>query len=334
MTWQTPIISVLTCCYNAEDFVEGAIESILHQSYKEFEYLLVNDGSSDNTLSILKRYAAKDKRIVLIEQEHSGLTASLNLGLKQARGEWIARLDADDICEPARLQKQLTYVRANPQLVFVGSGCLEIDAKGNMIKNYRYPQHHAGLLKNLRTALKFPPHSSTFYLTSAVRKIGGYRPRIQQAQDMDLWLRLSEVGEFGCLTEPLVRIRKHDNQVSHEDSGRRQLIYSTVALVSYFLHQSRFIDPVNADQESFDAFYAWIEQQLKNQKMFAFRQFIEQLKACFYSSLNLLAAVLEVIRLALRQPNQMLRFLRQRLIADNLASRLAQEWKKQSYALS
>jgi len=110
---RNPEITVLTCCHNASGFIMEAIESILQQSYQNFEYLIVDDGSTDDTSNILKKYSAKDNRIVIIEKKHSGLADSLNAGLRHAKGEWIARLDADDIAVPDRLLSQWNFVRNN-----------------------------------------------------------------------------------------------------------------------------------------------------------------------------------------------------------------------------
>src|SRR6476646_117240 len=102
-----PALTVLTSCYNAAPYLVESIESVLKQSFEDFEYLLIDDGSTDESRQILQHFAAFDPRIVFIPKKNSGLTDSLNLGLRRARGEWVARLDADDVALPGRLQAQL-----------------------------------------------------------------------------------------------------------------------------------------------------------------------------------------------------------------------------------
>ncbi len=158
-------------------------------------------------MGIIQRYALRDSRIVIVVKPHTGLSDSLNCGIQKARGEWIARFDSDDVCEPTRFEKQIRLARAKPGLVYIGTGLTIIDQYGNPLRVHCYPSRHISLLKHLCTRQRFPPHSSALYLTKAVRAVGGYRIRIRCAQDIDLWLRLSEVGKLTCLNEPLVCIR-------------------------------------------------------------------------------------------------------------------------------
>ena len=324
------VISVLLSCYNGARWLDEAINSVLTQTFGDFEFIIVDDGSTDSSPEIINRYAGQDTRIVVIAKSNTGLADSLNVGIQHARGEWIARLDADDICEPERLELQLTKARENPSLVFIGSGLLEIDASGKPIKTYRYLSSHALLVKNLYSARKFPPHSSAFYRTDIVRSIGGYRVRIRRSQDCDLWLRLSEVGQLTALDEPLVRIRKHSDQISHEESGRRQIIDSRVAITSYWLRRHGFPDPVAADDEVFKAFRAWVENRLDHEQLFEFFDYIERIKtniAVLYKSPSaLLAATKHIVS----KPWFLLKLLRVRLCGDMIPQRLSREWMRKA----
>ena len=133
-----PAITVLMSCFNAARWLEESINSVLKQSYTDFEFIIVDDGSTDNTLDIIYRFAATDSRIVVITKSNSGLSDSLNVGLKIAKGEWIARLDADDVCEPTRLEKQAELAFANSNLVFIGTGLTIIDDTGNKVIIYNF----------------------------------------------------------------------------------------------------------------------------------------------------------------------------------------------------
>src|ERR1700722_10627943 len=190
-----PEVSVLTPCYNARAWLSQAIESVLAQTFHNFEFVLVNDGSTDETWEIIQRFRERDKRIVALSKKNTGMADSLNAGIARAKGAWIARLDADDLCEPTRLEEQLRFVRDHPAVVLLGTGFIEIDTKGRALKKHRYPTKHRQLVWQLEHLGGFFPHSSAFYRTDAVRRIGGYNRRISRAEDQWLWLELSRQGE-------------------------------------------------------------------------------------------------------------------------------------------
>ena len=324
----SPAISVLLSCYNGARWLDEAINSVLSQTFGDFEFIIVDDGSTDNSPEIIKRYAEQDARVVVIAKRNTGLADSLNVGIRQARGEWIARLDADDICEPARLEMQLAKARENPGLVYVGSGLFVIDENGNVNKVFHYPEDHSSLLKNLTTARKFPPHSSAFYRTDVARSVGGYRCLLRRAQDHDLWLRLADVGEFSAIYDPLVKIRKHINQISNDESGKRQIIDARAAVCSYWLRHHGFPDPIGKDKEAFQSFLFWVEHRLVEERLFEFFDYINRVKtnvAGMYKSPSaLLATMVHVIG----KPSFLIRFFRFRLFGDMTAQRLALEWMK------
>jgi len=324
----SPVISVLLSCYNGARWLDEAINSVLSQTFGDFEFIIVDDGSTDNSPGIIKRFSEQDPRIVIIAKSNTGLADSLNVGIRQARGQWIARLDADDICEPFRLEKQLAKAGVDPGLVFIGSGLLVIDENGNALKTYRYPDRHALLVKNLYTARGFPPHSSAFYRTDVVRSIGGYRPRMRRSQDWDLWLRLSEVGQLTAMGEPLVKIRKHSDQISHDELGRRQIIDARVAIAGYWLRQHGFPDPVAADDEVFESFHAWVENRLEQERLFEFFDYVARVRENVAELHKTSSALLAATRHIIGEPGFLLRFLRVRLFGEMIPRRLALLWMR------
>ena len=191
-----PLITVLMSCYNAEKWLNSSVSSVLNQTFTDFEFIIIDDGSTDDTLKRIHDFARNDSRIVVLSKSNTGLSDSLNIGIRMAKGHWIARIDADDIFEPMKLEKQVQVIENNSNLVFIGTGLTIIDEFGRKLNTYCYPKSHILLKRNLITARKFPPHASAMYKTSAVQKLGGYRGRISKAEDADLWLRLSEVGEL------------------------------------------------------------------------------------------------------------------------------------------
>lgn len=274
-----PKITVLMSVYNSKDWLQYSIESMLAQNFEDFEFLIVNDGSTDESLSVLERFARIDKRIKVLNKNNSGLTKSLNYGLKFARGAWVARLDSDDIAEPGRLEKQYEFA-ATFRPVVVGSSLSCIDETGDISSVTMLPAGHAELVGRLLKRKMAFPHSSAFISSEALLVAGGYRERFYCSQDSDLWLRLSELGELASIPEPLVRIRNHSHQVSNLDGGRRQKIYSRAALVSYYIRRYGMEDPLGKVSEDhlFNDFYNFLSQELNNTHFFLYRDFIEELK--------------------------------------------------------
>jgi glycosyltransferase involved in cell wall biosynthesis len=325
-----PAITVLMSCYNAARWLDESVNSVLKQTFTDFEFIIVDDGSRDSTPEILRKFAEADRRIHVISKANTGCPDSLNAGIQKARGEWIARLDADDICEPARLEKQWELAKKSPKVVYIGTGHMAIDQHGNPVKVYRYPAHHASLLSHLLSAQRFPSHSSAFYRTRTVQSLGGYRTRIHRAEDHDLWLRLSEAGDLTCLAAPLVRVRRHPDQLSNEEAGRPQWVDSRVATTSYWLRHSGCLDPVSDDETRFHAFRAFIEERLEEEDLFANEVFRSKLIRVSYGSANFPAGVFKAMAVSLQHPAIALRLIRQILIGDHLPRRLAREWIDQS----
>jgi len=232
-------ISVLLCVYNGQDFISKAIESILKQDFKEFEFLIINDGSNDITEKIIFKYVEIDSRIKYFYKEHTGLTDSLIYGLNRASGEWIARIDSDDFAQVDRLSKQLKFVDNNNKIVLLGSNFSVIREKEIIYKS-NLPQKHLLLINNLKRLEGFFPHSSAFFSREKAIQVGGYRSSFNKAQDHDLWLRLSEVGEIACLSENLVLINEHQNRVTNIPNGYPQYIYAFAAIVSFYSRKERY----------------------------------------------------------------------------------------------
>lgn len=262
-----PKISVVMSCYNAGKYLPDAIESILGQTYDDFELLLIDDGSRDGTLSTINDFAAKDKRIVVIAKENSGLADSLNLGIEAARAQWIARMDQDDVALPQRLQKQIDFVAEHPETVLLGGGCVTIDSTGRELRRYRYPPAHDDIISEIERGGTAFPHATALYKSDTVRSMGCYRVRMNGAEDKDLWLRLSSVGRIACLTEPLIRLRKHSDSFTGVQDNRLTVLSHT-AVISHFLRKNGFRDPVDDEEQKFRSFLSWIEDKLRDARVF------------------------------------------------------------------
>ena len=206
--------------YNAERFVAESVESILSQTFKDFELIVVNDGSRDNTAKIVDEY--RDTRIVRIDHKHNqGLVQSLKEGLDVAGGEFIARLDADDIAFPARLEEQVELLSGQQDVVIVGSNCDEINEAGAYVRAWCYPSDDTDIRWHTLFHCSFL-HSSVMFRTSTVRSHGlSYEAGAVHAEDYELWSRILEYGRGMNLRQPLVQYRTHTRQISQQ-SLRKQ----------------------------------------------------------------------------------------------------------------
>ncbi len=210
-----PRISVVMCVHNGSRYLRAAIDSVLNQSFGDFEFIIVDDASTDSTPDILAAYARRDDRIRLLRNEQN-LTApkSANRGLRAARGEFIARMDADDICMPDRFEKQVTHLENNPNIILVGGAAHHIDANGRRTGLYRGGAIPPVFAWN---AFFFSPamQPTVMFRTGVMRKHNlYYDQQFNRAADYELWLRMIGVGECCELTDILVQYRTHDKNIS------------------------------------------------------------------------------------------------------------------------
>ena len=320
-------------CYNAVPWLHEAICSILSQTFQNFEIVLVDDGSTDDTPDVIRRYAARDRRIVVISKTNSGLADSLNAGIAQAKGHWIARLDADDQCLPTRLEMQIRFLHNNPALVLLGSGFVEIDGTGGLVGNRRYPGQHRRLVRNLQRMMRFFPHSSAIFKREIALSAGSYNPLFRKAQDWDLWLRLSESGAIACLPDPLVKIRKHHAQISASADGYQQLVYGTAASVCHFLRTGGIqVTPANdsTGDDVWPRFLAWIDRRLREEGILARRKVWGDLRSSSSGNQSSLIRLLGFGK-NLWKSGQVTILLEEKLAGIALPKYLAREWASLSY---
>src|SRR3990167_11383874 len=205
------MISVVMAVYNGERYLDLSISSILAQTFKDFEFIIVDDGSTDSTSNILDEYASRDSRIKLIYQNHRGLTLSLIHGIFEARGEYIARQDADDMSQTTRLEKQLRLIDDSPGVSVVGCSWVNIDEDG-LVFGKRFVSN-AGLATRIEGSNVFA-HGSLMFRKSAYYEAGGYSPSFPYAQDYDLILRMLLNGKAQAVYEPLYVLRLRRGSVS------------------------------------------------------------------------------------------------------------------------
>ncbi|HZL37730.1 MAG TPA: glycosyltransferase [Tepidisphaeraceae bacterium] len=214
-----PAVSVVLPVYNAQRYLARALDSVLNQTFADFELIVVDDGSKDGSLSILRRYAREDARIRLLSRANTGIVGALNDGLSMARGEFIARMDGDDLCLPTRFEKQVAYLREHSECVLVGSQVLLIDPADAPICPKHDTRFTHAEIDEAHLHWGWPViHPSVLMRREAVEQAGGYREEYKWLEDLDLFLRLAEIGGLANLPDVLLHYRLHEGSICHTHS--------------------------------------------------------------------------------------------------------------------
>jgi glycosyltransferase involved in cell wall biosynthesis len=229
--------------YNGERYLALAIDSILAQTFTDFEFLILNDGSKDSSAAIIDAYAAKDKRIRATHRENKGLVASLNELIEQARAPLIARMDCDDIAMPERFAKQVSFLDAHQEYGVVGTWIDDIDANGAVAEydGDDHPTDHASFLDRIGKGTIIC-HSSVMMRRDLVKAAGCYHGAFRHCEDFDLWLRLASITKLCSLPERLMQYRHWEAQVSNVHA-LEQLWGSGISMAAYKIRINGGVDP-------------------------------------------------------------------------------------------
>lgn len=248
-----PPLSVAMSVYNGERFLAPAIQSVLDQTFEKFEFLILDDGSTDSSADMIRAFAEKDSRIRPILRENRGLVASLNELLTVARAPIVARMDADDICRPERFARQMAFLAANPDHGVVGSWSEDIDefdapwlAEG--------PDHavtNAQMQHVARNGGQLLVHPAVMYRRAIVMRVGGYHAAFRHCEDYDLWLRLASETKMANIPERLLRYRHYSGQVSKR-YVTEQTVGAAIAHEAWRVRQAGRPDPT-ADLDALPA---------------------------------------------------------------------------------
>lgn len=232
-----PEISVVMSVYNGQKHLKESIKSILEQTYADYEFIIINDGSSDNSKQIIDGFARLDKRIVVAHQPNLGLTKSLNIGVGIAKGKFIARQDADDFSLADRLEMQVSHIKRYPETVLCGTWFEEVN-EGCGVRIRRYPVSDGDIRKNIQYTNLFC-HPSVMFSRDAFEQAGKYDEMFTTGQDFELWVRLAKHGQVANL--PIVLVRKRigfGKSISWERRHeRRQFVWWMYK--KHFRHQQR-----------------------------------------------------------------------------------------------
>lgn len=238
----SPQVTVLMTVFNGEKYLKEAVESILDQTFKNFELLVVNDGSTDQTASILQNLQSKDPRIRVLEQENRGIVFSANRGIQEAKGKYIARMDSDDWSFSDRLRSQVDFLDRHPDIVMVAGAFEVMDSNGEVRFRKRVlldPVDLEGALW-VRNPIG---HGSVMYRTEAVRSIHGYRGE-GQAEDYEIYSRLVAIGKIAGLPQLVYKYRIHSGSVTSLDRDKQMKM-----LVEYIERRWRIAVPEFRDRK-------------------------------------------------------------------------------------
>ena len=248
--------------FNGARFLREAIASILTQTTADFELIVSDDGSSDESLAIAKAHAADDERVIVLASPHGGIAQAMNRALAAARGEFFAPMDQDDVSLPQRLETQLDFLKHHPDIVLLGGGMRLVDADGNAHGERLRPTAPEAVAMAMLTSCAVI-HPASMMRTGALSAVGGYRPVMPFAQDYDLWLRLMEHHQIANIADVVLLKRIHDAAVTQCRSLRAaQVIARSEAYLSYFSRVTRGEDIVSADEPLLSSATRFINQLL------------------------------------------------------------------------
>jgi glycosyltransferase involved in cell wall biosynthesis len=234
-------VTVLMPVYNAEKYIGDAITSVLEQTFSDFELLIVNDGSTDDTLKIINTFS--DPRIRIIHQENKGVSAALNNGLKRSKAEYIARFDADDICYSHRLEVQYNFLKDHPEYVLVGSASDFIDQNGEFLFKGMPPAlEHEELKKMMYETVPFD-HPTVMYKRSVALSLNGYPEEAIHFEDHIFWTFFFDKGKLCNMEESLIKHRFHPGSATIDEKWRgsefREIKYTSI--------KQGFVSPEDAE---------------------------------------------------------------------------------------
>lgn len=242
----SPAVSVILPAYNCEKYIGKAIESVLQQTFTDFELIIVNDGSTDKTETCILQFI--DPRIIYLQNpDNKGLIYTLNTAIELAKGNYIARMDSDDICVPERLAKQKGYLDTHPGTTMVATTINFIDANGNDKGIWPLDRKMitAALIRNEMPFENCIAHPSIMIRGDILKKLK-YNPRQVNIEDYDLWLRLLNRGHvIDKLNEPLLRYRIHDDSITHVHLKKKNFFFKHLRMKRKFLAKEILSGRVN-----------------------------------------------------------------------------------------
>ncbi|MEM9678704.1 MAG: glycosyltransferase [Bacteroidota bacterium] len=258
-------VTVLLPVYNSESYLAESIESILNQTYPNFELYIVDDGSGDNSVNIIKDYALKDNRISLYKQENLGLIGTLNKHLPLISTEYIMRMDSDDICDCSRIEKQVNYLDQNPDIMVLGTNIRYMNENlTDLLYTTSFPKKHLHILWRMlyQTGIG---HATVMFRKELLRLVSGYNKDAIHVEDYEFFHRVGKQAKMANLNEALYTYRKHDSSVSNrfDDVQKKNHFHYSKLFVGEYIH--------NATDDDLTFFkYSLIREQTDLERIFFF----------------------------------------------------------------
>lgn len=239
-------ISVLMPVYNSQKYLGLAIDSILNQTFKDFQFIIVDDGSTDKTWQIIKTYSQKDNRIVALRNPINLNTSSaLNKGLAKVKGKYVVRMDADDWSYPDRLESQYKYMESHPK-VGVSGGAVEVcNEKLQRINKRNYPLTDVDVRKIIFHYSPFA-HPATIWRTNIIKKVNGYNENIPYSQDAEVYFKVGQFSKFGNIKKTVIKLRMHDKSSSFSKDRLQEIfaIYARIKALLEYNYKASFSDKI------------------------------------------------------------------------------------------
>jgi len=267
------LTSVVMSVYNAEEYLAEAIESILNQTYRSFEFIIINDGSTDKSLEVIKKYEQGDDRIILVSRENRGLPYSLNEGILLAKGKYIARMDADDISLSTRLEEQVSFMENNPKIGICGTAILNFDTGSRWILSSTDKMLKSELLFSTVFAHPTVMMRRTLLLENKLL----YNETFLQSQDFELWTRLADYTKFANLKIPLLRYRILDQSITRQSDQKVEERYRRIK--SIFEKTLKRLGIKNTEEENRMHFNLSVNSRIEenNIEFYALRKYFQKI---------------------------------------------------------
>ncbi|WP_183564812.1 glycosyltransferase family 2 protein [Mucilaginibacter sp. SP1R1] len=252
MNFDVPKITVLMPAYNAGKYIKEAIASVLEQTFTDFELLIVNDGSTDDTADVIRAF--NDPRIVMIYQDNKGVALALNKGLQYARAPYIARFDADDVCHTERLQLQYDFMVNNPQYSIVGAAADYMDMDGTYLFTSTPPATTNEDIQQLAHDVCPFIHSTVFYKKEVIVNAGGYNEHAYTYEDHFLWVNILKDQKACNFLQPLIKLRLNPESITIDEKWRPrrflEIKYATLKNRNITSHQGDLLMQIGEKQYS------------------------------------------------------------------------------------
>ena len=306
-----PTITVLMAVYNGEKYLKEAIDSILNQTYNDFEFIIINDASTDDTPNILSKY--QDQRIRIIRNlTNLGLTKSLNIGLREAKGEYIARMDSDDIALPERLKTEKEYLDNNPEIVCVGGGTKIINQQ-NEVTGSKPPITDTELLRFFMIIKNQITHSTVLFRKNLIKDEGGYDENFKHAQDYALWSKLLRKGyKISNVVQEVLLYRFHQKSIT-QNTETKDASYNLVEKITK-INLDQYI---SIDNDTFSKFFhSYHRHKIKSLvDLFRIRKVYSQLEKNYINKERPSVANTEVIRkyIGLEKNNMIIWYIKSKI---------------------